>query len=174
MEHSRGEEGRKELSLFSPSLRYVLLSHPCGRLTRHFLCETFPVYITGQTASQAMMSTLLKNLPNTLKNEEKTLFYNGKADAQYPRLPIKSITELDFCWCHFEIYQQWSGLSGLLQIKLYLSTPFIQECIVCIYYVPMGYCYFSKIKPKTASCVYSYLTLQRNKSSRDVNVTKVI
>lgn len=108
------------------------------------------------------MNTLLKGLLNTLKNKHVSHLIPQWENCPSNQLP--SSTSVSY---HYEIYQQWSELSGLLQIKLYLSTPFVQTCIKCTYNVPgvlYGLSLILKNKTKTtASCIYSHLSLYTEK-----------
>lgn len=127
------------------------------------------------------MNTLLKVLLNILKQTEGQSPYSamGRLKHSSQDCPSNQLCSLTYISYHYDIYQEWSGLRGLLQIKLYLPTPFIQTHIKCTYYVPGGLYGLSLIlKNKTKKLQLAYiltsLCKQRNNSSRDVNVTTVI
>lgn len=128
-----------------------------------------------------MMNTLLKVLLNILQQREGQSPYStmGRLKHSFQDCPSNQLWSLTYISYHYDIYQEWSGLSGLLQIKLYLPTPFIQTHIKCTYYVPgvlYGLSLILKNKTKKLQLAYILTSLckQRNNNSRDVNVTTVI
>lgn len=57
----------------------------------------------------------------------------GRLKHSLQDCPSNQLLSLTYVSYDYEIYQQWPGLSELMQIKLYLSIPFTEANIKCIY-----------------------------------------